>query len=441
MKSEYIIKIILIVALIVMSGYFSATETAFLSLNKTRLKTLAEKGDRRATLTLNLSDKYDELLSTILIGNNIVNIAMSSISTLLFLDLLGDMGASVSTAVITVAVLIFGEISPKSLAKECPEKFAMFSAPMIQALLVLLTPFNFLFTQWKKLLSKIFHLESDTKMSQEELLMLVDEVEQDGSIDKTESELLRNAIEFTDLEAKDILTHRLDLEAVPVTATKEEIADVFDKSRFSRILVYDDSIDNIIGILHHKDFYTNTGITDKDVRDIMTTPIFVIKEVKIDLVLRELQKKKSHLAVVLDEYGGTYGVITMEDIVDELVGELWAEDTDKNEDFIKLAENLYRVNALIDLDDFCEFFDTEIESDMVSFSGWVTEQLEKIPTTGDRFQYENMEILVLSTDAHRVSEVEVRLTKPEEEEAADEAKPSKTAKTAEKENVGQESKV
>ncbi len=430
MKIEYITKIILIVAFIVMSGYFSATETAFLSLNKTRMKTLVEKGNKRAALTLRLSEKYDELLSTILIGNNIVNIAMSSISTLLFLDLLGDMGASVSTAVITVVVLIFGEISPKSLAKECPEKFAMFSAPIINTFLILLTPFNFLFAQWKKLLSKMFRLESDTKMSQEELLMLVDEVEQDGSIDKPESELLRNAIEFPDLEAKDILTHRLDLAAVPLTATKEEIAEIFAESRFSRIPVYDDSIDNIIGVLHHKDFYTSTGVTDKDIRDIMTPPIFVIKEVKINLVLRELQKKKSHLAVVLDEYGGTYGVITMEDILDELVGELWADDTEENEDFQKLAENLYRVNASIDLDEFCEFFETDIESDMVSFSGWVTEQLEKIPAAGDRFEYENMEIIVLSTDTHRVAEVEVRLTETSEDE---EEKPTKTT---EKETVG-----
>ncbi|MBO5127568.1 MAG: DUF21 domain-containing protein, partial [Clostridia bacterium] len=307
MTSQHITQTIVIVVLVMMSAYFSATETAFLSLNKTRLKTLIEKGNKRAALALELSEKYDNLLSTILIGNNIVNIAMSSISTLLFLDLLGDMGASVSTAVITVVVLIFGEISPKSIAKECPEKFAMFSAPIINFLLIVLTPFNFLFAQWKKLLAKLFNLDGDTKMSQEELLMLVEEVQQDGSINETEGELLKNAIEFGDLEAKDILTHRLDLAAVALTDSKEEIARVFEESKFSRIPVYDDSIDNIVGVLNHKDFYTSTGVTDADIRDIMTPPIFVIKEVKIDLVLRELQKKKAHLAVVLDEYGGTYG--------------------------------------------------------------------------------------------------------------------------------------
>jgi CBS domain containing-hemolysin-like protein len=403
-----------------MSGYFSATETAFSSLNKTRLKTLIEKGNKRAALAFDLSEKYDNLLSTILIGNNIVNIAMSSISTLLFLDLLGDMGASVSTAVITVVVLIFGEISPKSIAKECPEKFAMFSAPIINLILIVLTPFNFLFAQWKKLLAKLFSLDNDTKMSQEELLMLVEEVQQDGSIDKTEGELLKNAIEFGDLEAKDILTHRLDLAAVAVTDSKEEVAKVFLESKFSRILVYDDSIDNIIGVLHHKDFYTESGVTDADIRDIMTPPIFVIKEVKIDLVLRELQKKKSHLAVVLDEYGGTYGVITMEDILDELVGELWTEPEENNENFKKLSDDLYRILASIDLDEFCEYFEIEIESDMVSFSGWITDRLEKIPTTGDQFEYEGMVIRVLSTDSHRVSEVEVRLTEDFRKEKEDE---------------------
>ncbi|MBR5313041.1 MAG: HlyC/CorC family transporter [Clostridia bacterium] len=420
MTTQHLTQIIVIVVLVLMSGYFSATETAFSSLNKTRLKTLIEKGNRRAALTLALSEKYDNLLSTILIGNNIVNIAMSSISTLLFLDLLGDMGASVSTAVITVVVLIFGEISPKSIAKECPEKFAMFSAPIINFILIVLTPFNFLFAQWKKLLAKLFSLDNDTKMSQEELLMLVEEVQQDGSIDKTEGELLKNAIEFGDLEAKDILTHRLDLAAVAVTDSKEEIAKVFLESKFSRILVYDDSIDNIIGVLHHKDFYTESGVTDADIRDIMTPPIFVIKEVKIDLVLRELQKKKSHLAVVLDEYGGTYGVITMEDILDELVGELWTEPEENNENFKKLSDDLYRILASIDLDEFCEYFEIEIESDMVSFSGWITDRLEKIPTTGDQFEYEGMVIRVLSTDSHRVSEVEVRLTEDFRKEKEDE---------------------
>lgn len=410
MTGRSITKILLIAILVLLSAYFSATETAFLSLNKTRMKTLAEKGNKRAALTLALSEKYDNLLSTILIGNNIVNITMSSIGTLLFLDLLGDIGASVSTAVITVVVLIFGEISPKSIAKECPEKFAMFSAPIINVLLVILTPFNFLFAEWKKLLSKLFSLDNDTKMSQEELLMMVEEVRQDGSIDQTEGELLKNAIEFGDLKAKDILTHRLDVAAASTDDTKEEIERIFAESKFSRIPIYEDIIDNIIGVLDRKDFYTATGIANADIRTLMHPPIFVVKEVKIDLVLRELQRKKAHLAVVLDEYGGTYGVITMEDILDELVGELWDENGDTDEDFVKLSDTLYCVNASVDLDEFCEFFEIDVESDMVSFSGWITDRLERIPQAGDRFEYEGLDIRVMAMDSHRVSEVEVRLT-------------------------------
>lgn len=410
MTGRSITKILLIAILVLLSAYFSATETAFLSLNKTRMKTLAEKGNKRAALTLALSEKYDNLLSTILIGNNIVNITMSSIGTLLFLDLLGDIGASVSTAVITVVVLIFGEISPKSIAKECPERFAMFSAPIINVLLVILTPFNFLFAEWKKLLSKLFSFDNDTKMSQEELLMMVEEVRQDGSIDQTEGELLKNAIEFGDLKAKDILTHRLDVAAASTDDTKEEIERIFAESKFSRIPIYEDSIDNIIGVLDRKDFYTATGIANADIRTLMHPPIFVVKEVKIDLVLRELQRKKAHLAVVLDEYGGTYGVITMEDILDELVGELWDENGDTDEDFVKLSDTLYCVNASVDLDEFCEFFEIDVESDMVSFSGWITDRLERIPQAGDRFEYEGLDIRVMAMDSHRVSEVEVKLT-------------------------------
>lgn len=423
MTGRSITKILLIAILVLLSAYFSATETAFLSLNKTRMKTLAEKGNKRAALTLALSEKYDNLLSTILIGNNIVNITMSSIGTLLFLDLLGDIGASVSTAVITVVVLVFGEISPKSIAKECPEKFAMFSAPIINVLLVILTPFNFLFSEWKKLLSKLFSFDNDTKMSQEELLMMVEEVRQDGSIDQTEGELLKNAIEFGDLKAKDILTHRLDVAAASTDDTKEEIEKIFAESKFSRIPIYEDSIDNIIGVLDRKDFYTASGIANADIRTLMHPPIFVVKEVKIDLVLRELQRKKAHLAVVLDEYGGTYGVITMEDILDELVGELWDENGDTDEDFVKLSDTLYCVNASVDLDEFCEFFEIDVESDMVSFSGWITDRLERIPQAGDRFEYEGLDIRVMAMDSHRVSEVEVRLTeryhkKRDEETAA-----------------------
>ena len=330
---QYISYIIAMVACVICSAFFSATETAFSSYNRTRIKTLAEKGSKRASLVLKLSENYDKLLSTILIGNNIVNIAVASLGTVMFVKIYGDIGATISTVVITVVVLIFGEISPKSIAKDFSEKFAMFSAPIIRFLIWILLPVNFLFTMWKKFLSLFFKDKGDDKMSQEELLMLVDEVQEEGSIDDSEGNLLRNAIEFSDLRAEEILTHRVDIESLSVDSSKEEIADMFATSKFSRLLVYKDDIDNIVGVLHIKDFYTKDGITDKSVEEIMTTPIFIHKTEKASSLLKRLQTEKSHIAVVLDEFGGTLGIVTMEDILEELVGEIWDEHDDVLEDF------------------------------------------------------------------------------------------------------------
>ncbi len=397
---------IIMVALVLMSAYFSATETAFSSLNKTRVKTLAEKGSKRARLTLSLSEQYVKLISTILIGNNIVNIALASIGTVYFISLFGDNGATISTAVITVAVLIFGEISPKSIAKDMPEKFAMFSAPLISFLICILTPVNFVFSLWKKLLAKLLKIESDSKMSQEELLMLVDEVEQEGSIDEDEGDLLRNAIEFREQEAGDILTHRVDLEAVPVDATKEEIAKVFTQTRFSRLLVYTESIDNIIGVIHLKDFFTETGITQRPLDELITKPVFIQKSEKINDLLKILQQNKSHIAVVLDEYGGTRGIVTMEDILEELVGEIWDEHDEVVENFKLIGENLYDVDCSADFDDFCEFFSIDVEDEEVNaLSGWIMEQLDKVPEVGDSFTYQHLSVTVTETDYHRVTKI------------------------------------
>ena len=286
MSPDTLTYILIIAVLVLMSAYFSATETAFSSLNRTRLKIFAEKGSRKAKLALRLSEQYDKLLSTILIGNNIVNIAMASLGAVMFIQLCGDAGATISTAVITVVVLIFGEISPKSIAKDSPERFAMFSAPFLKILIYILTPVNFLFSLWKKLLSRVLRLESSAKMSQEELLMLVKEVQLDGSIDQNEGELLRNAIGFSERCAEDILTHRVDLESVALNARKEEIARAFTQSRYSRLLVYDETMDDVVGVIHQKDFYTGMGITGKAVKDIITPVIFILKKEKIPSLLR-----------------------------------------------------------------------------------------------------------------------------------------------------------
>lgn len=415
-------------AMVLMSAYFSATETAFSSFNKTRLKTLVENGNKRAKLALKLEERYDRLLSTILIGNNIVNIALAAIGTIFFTDLLQsqDLGATVSTVVITVAVLIFGEITPKNLAKDHPEAFAMFSAPIIQFLGWIFFPVNIIFSGWKKLISLIFKSDADNKRSQEELLMLVEEVEQEGSIDEEEGELLRNVIEFTDREAKDILTHRVDLEAVPSDATKEEIADIFTKTRFSRLLVYEDSIDKIVGVIHQKDFYVGTGVYSRSIKEIITPALFIHKSEKISDLLKKLQNEKSHIAVVLDEYGGTLGIVTMEDILEELVGEIWDEHDEVVEDVEKLEreENAYMVDGTMNFDDFCDEFDLkrDEETDSVSVGGWITEQLGKIPSRSDRFDYEHLHVIVTETDSHRVVKAKVLVLEKEDDEDDDDKK-------------------
>lgn len=418
MNDDTISSIILIIFLLICSAYFSATETAFSSLNRTRLKTMAEKGNKRAKQTLELADKYDQLLSSILVGNNVVNIAMSSVATLIFVAAFPKYGASLSTLVITIVVLIFGEISPKSLAKENPEKLAMLSTPLLRVIIWILTPINFLFTQWKRLLNKLFKADTDRRMTQDELLMLVDEVSNDGSIDANEGDLLRSAIEFTDLDAEDILTHRVDLDAVPVTATKEEVARVFCETRFSRLPVYDGTIDNIVGVLHQKDFYTGSGISDQPLTELMKEPVYVPESVKISDLLRVLQKHKSHIAVVSDEYGGTVGIVTMEDILEELVGDIWDEHDEVIETFHKLNDNSYTVLCSENLDELERFFDLELDSDCTSISGWVLEQLRRIPEVGDSFDYGPLHITVTSTDSHRVMEIQVdRMEQPAEEQA------------------------
>ncbi|MBQ3900253.1 MAG: HlyC/CorC family transporter, partial [Clostridia bacterium] len=411
MDSGDIITIIVMALLVLMSSYFSATETAFSSLNKTRLKTLSEKGNKRAASTLALSEKYDRLLSTVLIGNNIVNILLASMATVFFIRVMrGNVqtGTTVATVVVTVVVLIFGEISPKSLAKESPENFAMFSTPIIRFFIVILYPLTFLFSLWQKMLTKVFKIKGDRKMTPDELLVLVDEVEEGGAIDADESELLRSAIEFNDQEAEDILTPRVDIEGVSADSTKEEIAQVFTDTGFSRLPVYKDSIDNIIGVVHQKDFYDGPKITDKSLEEIMQEPVFVTPSMKISDLLNKLQQEKSHIAVVTDEYGGTLGIVTMEDILEELVGEIWDEHDEVIEEFTKLDDGSYKIICSADLDEMFELFEIEGESDSNTVSGWVMDELGKIPAEGDQFDYENLHVTVTETDNNRVIAINVR---------------------------------
>ena len=359
---------------------------------------------------LQLSDNYDSLLSTILIGNNIVNIGCSSLATILFVKLLGEeMGAGISTLVITVVVLIFGEISPKSIAKESPEKFAMFSAPMINGLRIVLTPINWMFGQWKKLLSCLFKTSGSQGITSEELFTIVEEAQEEGSIDKEEGSLLRSALSFDDLEAGDILTPRIDMEGIPVESTQEEAAEVFANTGYSRLPVYEETLDHIVGILYHKDFYNRVYGTDTSIREVMRPALFTTANQKIDELMQELQKKKLHIAIVLDEFGGTVGLITLE----ELVGEIWDEHDEVVQEIVQISEREYKFSGRASVKKLFDLMDEEDESEAATVGGWVMEQLKKIPVVGDNFDYKGTHVEVTEMEEKRVLSVHVIL--PEEE--------------------------
>ena len=405
------ISLIIIMVCIVMSAYFSATETAFSSLNKIRIKNMAEKGNKKAALVMKLSESYDSLLSTILIGNNIVNILSASLATVLFVKILGDeAGTSVSTAVTTVIVLIFGEVSPKSIAKESPEKFAMFSAPLLRVLVFLFTPFNFLFKQWKKFLSLIIKSEEDGGITEEELLSIVEEAEEDGGINEQESMIIQNAIDFTEQEAIDVLTPRIDITGVSTTATKEEIAKIFTETAYSRLPLYEETLDHIIGIIYHKDFYNYVYNTDKDISEIVKPVIFIPKSKKIGVLLKELQQKKSHIAVVLDEYGGTVGIITLEDILEELVGEIWDEHDEVSQDIEVKSEKECLVSGNANLEKVFEVLSLESDEEHIkalTVNGWLMDILGRVPKENDSITYKDFTITVLEMDENRVEKVQI----------------------------------
>lgn len=402
------ISLIIIIICVVMSAYFSATETAFSSLNRIRIKNMAEKKNKKAKLVLDLSEKYDSMLSTILIGNNIVNIASASLATVLCVKLCGaEMGPTVSTVVTTVVVLVFAEVTPKSIAKEFPEKFAMFSAPFLKMLMVILTPFNFLFLQWKKLLSVIIKSDNSYSITEEELLTIVDEAQQEGGIDAQEGNLIRSAIEFTEQEAIDIITPRIDITGVSTKATKEEIAEIFAETAYSRLPLYEDNIDHIVGIIYQKDFHNYIYNTDKEIDSIVRPALFITKHKKIGELLKELQQQKSHIAVVLDEYGGTIGIVTLEDILEELVGEIWDEHDEVTHEIQKITETEYLVSGSANVENLFEILEIEEEFKVLTVSGWIMDVLGRVPEKDDHFEYKNLQVTVLEMDDKRVDQVKI----------------------------------
>lgn len=420
MDSSLIGMTVAIVILVMCSAYFSATETAFTSLNTIRMKTWAENGDKRAARALAVGEDYDKLLSSILIGNNIVNITATTISTLLFTKIFVTYGATISTVVITIVVLIFGEISPKSVAKEFPERFAMFSAPILRVIILVLTPLNFLFSMWKKLLSKIFKPSGDDGITEEELMGIVDQAESEGGLDAHEGDLIRASIEFNELDVSDILTPRVDLVAVDEESTMQEVGALFVENGYSRLPIYHETIDNIIGVVHQKDFYKARVRGEDRLAMIKSPVVYTTPNTKIFKLLRILQMNKVHMAVVVDEYGGTEGIVTLEDILEELVGEIWDEHDEVTEFLHKQPDGSYNIDCTTDLDDMYDLFEIKGECEASTVSGWVLEQIDRIPKQGDHFIAEGLEVTVTAVDNRRVMEINVKPAPQEKAESADE---------------------
>ena len=401
--------ILVMTVLVIFSAYFSATETAFTTVSPTKLKVEADRGNPNAALALRLLKSYDNLLSTVVVGNDLVNIALTAIATVFFIELLGDSGATVSTAVMTVVVLLFGDITPKSLAKEYAESYVKFSAPLINLFMIVLTPVNWLFSMWKKFISRLVSGADQRGMTGEELMNIVEVAAAEGGIGSQESELIRSALEFNDQDAADIATPRIDLVALPLEAGREEIEKTFLESGYSRLPVYKDSVDDIVGFVHQMDFYKMREDPGLALEGILQQPLFVPCTMKIGALLKLLQKAKCHMAIVTDEYGGTFGVVTMEDILEELVGEIWDEHDEVTEDFVK-KEDGFHISGGADPEEMFDYLGMEEEVDSATVSGWVMDELGKVPRKGDSFVRGGLRFTVTETDGMRASEILIQKT-------------------------------
>ena len=413
--------------LLVFSAFFSSTETAFTSFNKIRMKNLAQSGNKRAALVNKIEGKYDRFLTSVLIGNNIVNIALSSIATIFFIGLFtgvvedpSSLGSTVSTVVITVAVLIFGEITPKVIARQNADKMAMFLAPFINVVIILLMPLSLIFGGWSKLLGLIFRSKEQSSYTEEELITIVDEAEEDGTLESDEGDLIRSAIEFNDVCAGDILTPRVDICAISKDETVPNIAKVFIENAYSRLPVYDEDLDDIIGILHEKDFFIAYHNNNKTITKHLKKPVHVSEHIKIADLLQVLKSKKCHMAVVVDEFGGTMGIVTMEDIIEELIGDVFDEHDEISEDYKEQPDGSFIVKCSTELDNFFERFEIAVDGDEdmpQTLNGFIMKELETFPQVGDVIYYQGLRIEIKKIGAKRIEEAHVSKTEEEEKGA------------------------
>lgn len=416
-------QIFLIVILIVCSAFFSATETALNSANKIRLKNMADNGSHAAQRTLNVLAKYDKALTTILIGNNIVNIACSSIATILAINLVGEKyGSLVSTIATTVIVLIFGEVMPKSIAKDFAEPMAMIASGIISFLMVIFTPFSVFFILLKKGLSKIFHRKESVSMTEEELKVMIDEIEDEGVLETQESNLVRSALEFDEITVDEIITPRVRITAVEAGENIDDVRKKFLQEEYSRMPVYERTLDNIIGIITEKEFFKQyEKSSDFTIRSIMQETIYLPQMQKLSEVFRTMQKQKCHMSVVLDQHGGTLGIVTMEDILEELVGEIWDESDEVKSPVTVVGNNIFEVYGDVSLNSLRRFLEArdipaDIESEAHTVAGWVLGLFGSIPKSGDVISSGCFTVTVLDAAELRVNRVRIEIRNTESEE-------------------------
>lgn len=399
-------QIIVLVVLILLSAIFSATETAFSSLNSIKLKHLIEKGNKRAKKTLELSESFEKVLVTILVGNNIVNILAASLATILFITWFNnDLGITLSTVVMTTLVLIFGEITPKSLAKEVPEAFAMFITPFMQLMYILLFPLVYIFYSIQKVMRQLFKVKS-SKMTEEEVITYIEEASKDGSINSNERDLIQKVFLFDQLKVLDILTPRVSIEAIELSDSVEDMKSIFESTGHSRLPVYEKDLDHIVGILHYKDFMFLIWPLKKTLKQVMSNPIEVTEYMRVVDLLHVLKTKKEHLAIVKDEYGGTEGIVTLEDIVEELVGDIFDEHDEIVKPIRQINDLTYVVSSDIDIDTLCETLKISYDGDAQTVNGFVLDIYGKIPKVSDTLTYQGYDITILKATKKMITEVE-----------------------------------
>jgi len=404
---------IAIIVLVIFSAFFSGTETAFSCANKIKLKTYVAQGKQNAKAVYNFADEnYDKLVTAILVGNNIVNITASALATILFSRLIAnaEVATTVSTAVLTVVVLLFGEITPKYFSSVYPEKMCFFFYPLMQLFYWILWPICKIFDGYKYLIAKIFKLQKDETVTDEELLTLVDEAEESGALKEDESELVRSALEFDDLKVEDILVPRVNVYAVNENSTMDEVKEVFEKTGYSRLPVYKDTIDSVIGFVHERDFFSGYIKGEKQIGHLVQDIVFTTEYTRISTLLKQLQKRKIHMAAVSDEYGGLVGIVTLEDILEELVGEIWDEHDEEEVLFGKISEEEeeYWVDGKCALTDFFAIYDMEDEEENYesnTIGGWATEQYGGIPPIGETLPCKGLEIKIVKATKQKVLKV------------------------------------